>query len=275
MAGVLVTLAIAFPASAQGKSGSIHGKPPAAPPPTTTTVPGETAGSVSAAAPFAWVDDASLIAPGEVWMGISMVHWRGGGTAEMVGPVFDGAVGLTPRIQFGANVPRVSGGLGTTFFSTKISVLNNEARGVKLAAGPTLEILNQAAVLSAPGGRSRVQWGLPISVEFDRESRRLYGSSGYFSPGVWYAGAGLASSINNRVDISLSFSHASTMQPELSTIAASHRNDLSGSASISVTPSLALFGSLGRTLATSAQDGAGTTLSFGVSLNAGPIVLTK
>src|SRR4051812_15467969 len=102
MASVLVTLAIAFPASAQGKGGNGHGKPAAAPPPTTTTLPGEAGGSASPAAPFAWIDDGSLMAPGAVWIGISMVQWHGGGTAETLGPIFDGAIGLTPRIQFAA-----------------------------------------------------------------------------------------------------------------------------------------------------------------------------
>ncbi len=123
MAGVLVTLAIALPAAAQGKSGQAHGKKPAAPPPTTTTLPASTAPatsgnastgpvapSVTPAAPFAWMDDANLMAPGTVWLGVSTVSWHGGGASEVVVPVFDGSIGITPRVQFGASVPRVGGG---------------------------------------------------------------------------------------------------------------------------------------------------------------------
>jgi hypothetical protein len=278
MASVLATLAIALPAGAQGKSGLSHGKP-AAPPPTSTSVPATTAGGsapTAPAAPFAWMDDANLMEPGSVWFGVSMVQWHGGGASEMVVPVFDASIGLTPRVQLGASVPRVAGGIGTTFFSAKIGIFNNEKRGLKLAVGPTLEILNQAAVLSGPAGQARTQWGLPVSVEIDREAGRIFGSWGYFSPGIWYAGAGMGKSLSNRLGVSMSFSHAWTSQL-LATpgIAGPRRNDLSGGVSFDVTPNIAVFGSLGRTVVTAAENGAGTTISFGLSLSASRVVLTK
>jgi hypothetical protein len=288
MASVLVTLAITLPASAQGKSGQSHGKAPAAPPPTTTTLAVTTSAanattteigvpSATPTAPFAWMDDANLMAPGTVWLGVSMVQWHGGGTSEVVVPVFDGSIGLTPRVQLGASVSRMGGGLGTTFVNAKIGVFKSDVRGVKLAVSPTLEILNQAAMQWAPPGRSRTQWGLPVSVEINREAGRLYASSGYFSPGVWYAGAGVGRSLSNRVGVSMSFSHAWTTPETAATpvIAGPRRNDLSGGASFEVTPNIAVFGSVGRTLATADENGAGTTISFGLSLTGGPVLFRK
>jgi hypothetical protein len=281
MASIILMLAIALPAAAQGKSGQPHGKP-TAPPPTTTTLPTATTGSIAtstgsggstATAPFAWVDDASLMAPGTVWFGMSMVQWHGGGASQVVAPVFDGSIGLTPRVQLGLSVPRVAGGIGTTFFSAKVSVINSEARGFKLAVGPTLEILNK---LSAQPGQSRTQFGVPVSVEINRVATKIYGSSGYFSPGVWYAGAGLGRPLTSRLGVSLSISHAWTSQTAaLAAIAGPRRNDLSGGASFDLTPNIAVFGSLGRTIATAAENGAGTTVSFGLSLSAGPMAFTK
>ena len=272
MASVLLMLAIALPVAAQGK-GNGHGKPPA-PPPTTTDLP---AGVTSGTAPFAWMDDANLMTPRTVWLGVSMVQWHGGGASEMVVPVFDASIGLTPRVQIGASIPRVAGGLGTTFVNAKVGIVNSDARGVKLAVGPTLEILNEAAMLSAPGGQSRIQWGLPVSVEIDRQAGRFYGSSGFFSPGVRYAGAGIGKSLSNRLDMSMSFSHAWTSEASSGTpaIAGPRRNDLSGGASFDLTPNIAVFGSIGRTIATAAEHGAGTTITFGLSASAGPLVFTK
>jgi hypothetical protein len=48
------------------------------------------------------------------------------------------------------------------------------------------------------------------------------------------------------------------------------RNELSGGVSYDLWPNIAVFGSIGRTLATSVEDGAGTTLSFGLSVSAVP-----
>ena len=177
------------------------------------------------------------------------------------------------------SVPRVAGGIGTTFFGAKIGILNNEARGLKLAVSPTLEILNRGAMLAGPAGQARTQWGLPVSVEINREVGRIYGSSGYFSPGVWYAGAGIGRSLSDRLGVSMSFSRAWTSQetapPGTPAIAGPHRTDLSGGASFDVTPNIAVFGSLGQTIATAAENGAGTTISFGLSLSAGPVAFTK
>ena len=276
-ASVFVTLAIALPAAAQGNSGKNRGKP-AAPPPTSTSLSATPAGITrpTATAPFAWMDDASLVAPGTVWLGVSMVQWHGGGSSETVVPAFDGSVGLTSRLQLGASVPRVAGGLGTTFFSAKIGIVDDETRGLKLAVGPTLEVLSQTAMQWEPAGQARTQWGLPVSVELDRGAGRIYGSSGYFSPGVWYAGAGIGRSLSDRLAVSMSVSHAWTGPASAtSAIAGPRRNDLSGGASFDITPDIALFGSVGRTIATAAANGAGTTISVGMSLSAGPVVFTK
>ena len=119
-------------------------------------------------------------------------------------PVVDTAIGLTSRVQFGASVPRVAGSLGTMFFSTKVAVFSDDVRALKVAVGPTLEVLTSATL---PGQR-RTEWGVPVSGQIDRGSSRIYGGTGYFSPGIWYAGAGIGRSVSDRIGISISFSHA-------------------------------------------------------------------
>lgn len=286
MTGALVALAIAVPSYAQGKGGGKKpGKGPTRPPSTsalstpagtsTTLDPGiDTAAALATTTPFAWLDDASVMAPGSVWLGASMVRWQGSGLSETIVPVIDVAMGLTPKVQVGASVPRVAGGLGTTFFSAKIAVLDDEARALKVAVGPTLEILAGATT----AGQGRAQWGLPVSVQFDRGSSRIYGSSGYFSPGIWYAGAGIGRPVGDRLGISMSFSHAwatAPASPGVRGVAAPRRNEISGGASYDLKPNVAVFGSIGRSLGLAAEDGAGTTLGFGFSLSAAPAIFTK
>jgi hypothetical protein len=50
---------------------------------------------------------------------------------------------------------------------------------------------------------------------------------------------------------------------------------VSGGASYELKPNVAVYGSIGRTLGMAVEDGAGTTLSFGVSLSAETPVLIK
>jgi hypothetical protein len=53
---------------------------------------------------------------------------------------------------------------------------------------------------------SGMQLGLPISVEVDRGTARVFGSAGYFTPGVWFAGGGIGAQATPRVAVSASSS---------------------------------------------------------------------
>jgi hypothetical protein len=280
---VLATL-VGSPAAGQGKSQQSHGnngKSPAGTQgpstPNQSVLPAPASLSASTVtAPFAWMDGASLIAPGTVWVGISVVRWQGSGLAETNAPVVDGAIGLLPRVQIGATVPHVvggsdpttsPGGLGTTFFTSKIGVVGDATGSFRIAVSPTLEVLSRASIQAAPADQARVQWGLPVSVDADRGGSRFFGSAGYFSPGVWYLGAGLARQLADRVGVVLSLSRAWSSSPSVdATISEPKRHDITAGVSFDVTPHLGVFGSLGRTIATTPENGAGTTFGFGVSL---------
>ena len=274
LAAVAIFVLVGPPSSfAQGNSKKNKGK---GSPPSRNTLPSPTAiGRSTGATPFAWLDDASLMTPGGVWLGVSLVRWAGTDSSEIDVPVVDVAIGLTPRLQIGASVPRVvgssdpagaAGGLGTTYFNAKILVRDVESIGLKLAVAPTLEVLNASALAAAPHER-RMQWGLPASVEIDRGSARVYASTGYFSRGVLFAGAGGGWQATPRLAASVSFSRAwSTTLSADPTVPSPNRNEVSGGAFYSLRSTLGVFGSVGHTIATDDADGAGTTVSVGISL---------
>jgi hypothetical protein len=276
------------PARAQGNSQNAHGnsaskssgrgKSGKANTPNQTTLPPIGIGGPAAATPFAWVDNATLMAPGTVWIGTSMVRWQGDGLREVSAPVIDAAVGVAPRVQVAMSMPRVlgssdptgpQGGWGTTFANVKVGLVQASTHGFNVATAPTIEILSEAA--GAASGRSRVQWGLPVSADVERGSARVYGSTGYFSPGVWFAGGGVGTQVRERVGVSLSFSRSwsSSGSTDL-TVETPKRNELSAGGSFDMTRNVALFGSFGQTIATSPQNGGGRTFSVGVALTATP-----
>lgn len=283
MAGALVALAVAVPSYSQGNSGGKKpGKGPTRPPSSGTvsvgTGPGVDPGVntvLATTTPFAWLDDASVMEPGNVWIGVSMVRWQGAGLSQTIVPVVDTAIGLTPRVHVGASVPRVAGGLGTMFFSAKVAVFSDDVRALKVAVGPTLEVLTDATL----PGQGRVEWGLPVSAQIDRGSSRIYASTGYFSSGIWYAGAGIGRPVSDRIGVSVSFSHAWATSPEpsagVASAAGSRRNELSGGASYDLEPNIAVFGSISRTLRVAAEEGAGTTLGFGLSWSTAATASTR
>ncbi len=271
-AGVTVTLAAA-PAFAQGNSQN-HKKPKPAPSSNSLSASapaGAVGGGGFTSAPFAWVDDATLLPAGSMAVGISTMRWSNGDLSEVDVPIVAGALGVSPRVQLSASVPRVSGtpdvdaSLGTVFLSGKVGVYENQARQLKVAVSPTLQLLSPGVVEAL--GASRVQFGVPVSAELDRGQLRLYASTGYFSTGTWFGGAGATVTVTPKAAVSIGFSRAwrGSDVPDVP-LSDRDRNELSGAASYSIAQRIAVFASIGRTIATLDENGAGTTIGAGLSV---------
>ena len=278
--GLCLVLAGA-PAFAQGKSQQNKNKNAGTPAPPSRNdlaaaapvAPTPTGG----ATPLAWIDDASLLAPGMVSLSLSAMRWAGGGASEVDAPIVDAAIGLSPRVQLSASVPRVVGsgdpegalgGVGTSFFSAKVQLYESSTHAIKFAAAPTLQVLGEGVVATLGPDQGRLRWGLPMSAEISHGAVRLYGGGGYFSPGLWFSGAAVSGQAAEKVFVSVGFSRAWRHSDD-PTIPLSERdrNEISGGAAYVLSPAITLFGSLGHTVKTLAENGAGTSIACGVSFS--------
>jgi hypothetical protein len=268
--------------------GKSKGKPPSSsglPQPTSAGVAGAGSAPLPASvpatsttgSPTAWIDEANLLPEGGAAIAMYVAGWHGAGASEVDMPVIDAAFGLAPRVQIGANVPHIVGnqetgtigGLGTTYFTAKIGVLTDTP--IKVAVAPTLRLLGTAVRESLPADESRLQWGLPIIAEVDRGAGRVFASAGYFAHRSWFAGGGVGIQASPRVGVTGSFSHAwATIDPLTPLALASDRSEVSGAVSYALVPQIAIFGSLAKTIATTDENGAGVTISAGVSIFAKP-----
>jgi len=275
---VLSALVVFAPTAlfAQGNSGKSHGKSKA---PSSSPLPVAASGAPGiGATPVAWVDDANLMPSGAIAIDVSASHWAGSDTGETSFPVVNFSVGLTDRFQFAASVPRVVadetagvvGGLGTTYVSGKYAAYMNNRTGIKVAVAPTLELLGTGVLPSLGPDETRAQFGIPVSVELDRDGKRFYGSSGWFSRGVWFAGAGAGMQLTRRTGVSASFSHSWTTVDATTVVPARDRTELSGGLAFAATPNVSLFASVGHTIATLDENGAGATVSAGMSFYVAP-----
>jgi len=276
-ASAIVALAVSTSASAQGNgNGNGQSKKKSAPPSRNDLASPVAVTSGGGAAPFAWVDDASIIEPGSVSISVSAVSWHGGGTSELDVPIVDAAIGLSRRVQLSANVPATigggdpagaAGGIGTTYFGAKIAVFEQPRRGLKVAVSPTLELLSHGVLDAIGPAEQRAHWGLPVSAEIDRGRLRAYTGGGYFSRGVWFGGAGASYQARNKTFVSGTFSQSWRRDATgLVPIGDRRRTDVSGGVAYVLHPQVVTFGSLGRTINTLEQNGAGTTISGGLSL---------
>jgi hypothetical protein len=102
-----------------------------------------------------------------------------------------------------------------------------------------------------------------VSAEFTQGSTRVFASTGFFSHGVWFAGGGAGFQVSPKVGTSLSFTRSWVTG---GTVAVPrNQQELSGGVSYLVKSQAAVYGAIGRTIATTDDNGAGTTISAGVT----------
>jgi hypothetical protein len=282
-ASTLVVLAAVAPVMAQTGSGGrgTSGSGTRGTAPSRNTLPNSVLTTSSVASPFAWIDDGRILPPATVTLAVSTLRWEGAGASEVDAPVTSIAAGIAPRVQVGASIPHIIGsgdpagavgGLGSLYFYGKVGLLGDESP-IKLAVSPTIEVLSEGAAQSLAATESRAQFGLPVSVEFDAGSTRVFAGAGFFTRGIRFAGGGVATQAARRVGISVSLSHSWTTADVLGVVA--DRTELTGSAAVTVANNVSVFGSIGQTIATTDQNGAGTTVSGGISVLLTPALFKR
>jgi hypothetical protein len=288
VAAVLVAAAAASPVDAQGRGNAFGRGRTASPsassaPASASSVPPAEAFDVSlppgtGVRSFgAWLDDASMLPPGTGWASVSFGYWRTPLYREVNVPMIDGGVGVTPRLQVGFSAPvyhvsepggPTTRGVGDVYLNAKVQLRDPaaSARGIGFALVPVLEVLS----FQPHPDEGRVQWALPGTIEVRRRGWRLFGSAGYFSRGSLFAAAGAETALSDSVWLvgTITQSHSIRTDDLSAALGLTQtRTDVSGGATVAVTPGLAVFGSAGRTL--SRADLNSTTFFFttGVSYN--------
>jgi len=225
-----------------------------------------------------WLDNADVNAPGEAWMSLATTYWRSSSLREIDAPSIGASVGIASHGQFGISVPYyhvtdLAGttfhGLGATYLTGKFA-LAQDGR-VKVAVSPTLEVLSWTA---ADLGAHRVNVVLPLSVQTDVGTARVYGSTGYFSRGSVF-GAGAAEwSAGPRATLVASLSHSYSVKSDSisdSLGVSRHRTDASGGVYVNAGSAVVFFASVGRTLSPVTETSGRLSLTGGVTINvAGP-----
>lgn len=272
--GLLVAAGSAF---AQGRSDAAHGQSKDKPakssssrasqsglasPVTATTSTSAPAASANAIAYYgSWLDDASIVAPGDVWIGLATGYWRGASNRQIDAPVVSAAVGITPRVQAGGSASfyhfRDAEGISENGFGSfslygKFLIADplRAPNAVGVAVTPLLEL--------SPGSDAPVGWAIPINLEARRGDLRFYGSAGYFSRGSVFGTIGVDVPVSSRVFINGNFGQSYAR-------AGTHQTSIGIGASMGLTPTSGLFVGLGRTMMPSAVGPGGVSVAGGMS----------
>jgi hypothetical protein len=224
-----------------------------------------------------WLDDASMLPVGQGALTLSFGYWRTPSFREWDLPTTDVAVALAPRLQVGASVPYyhaaepggpVARGVGDLYLSAKVQLRDPSGaeKPLGFAVTPVLEVLSSDP---APGV-SRYSWGLPVSVELQRNRWRTFGSAGYFSRGSLFASAALELALTERAFVSGTITQSHSIERDDLSRALGYtqtRTDVSGALSAAVSDTLTVYGAVGRTISKRDPNSATMLISGGVSLN--------
>lgn len=274
-AGLGLALLIgALPAAAQGngKKGSPPGQsksqapPPAADPETSSPATAES----HAVYVGSWLDDASVIQQGSVWVAISTGYWRFGPARQIDFPVIDTALGTGKRVNVGASLPvyhfddgtgNAQSGVGETLLYGKVRLRDaSKADGrLGVAIAPVIEIASEAS--------QRLSFGVPVSLEVRGDGFRVYGSGGFFTRGAVFASGALERTLSRRLTLTgtIGHSYSTASDPSGNPVDGRHRTDLGIGASAAVTRAAAVFGAVGHSFSSGPSTAGGTWLAGGLS----------
>ena len=221
------------------------------------------AASANAVAYFgSWLDDASMVTPREVWVGLATGYWRGANNRQIDAPVVSAAVGITPRLQAGGSASfyhfRGEDGLSENGFGSfslygKVLIADpmRAPNAIGVAVTPLLEL--------SPGSDAPVGWALPVNLEARRGDVRLYGSAGYFSRGSVFGTVGADIPLTTRVFLNGTFGQSYAR-------AGTHQTSLGVGVSMGLTPKTGVFAGVGHTFMPSSMGPGGISVAGGMSV---------
>lgn len=226
---------------------------------TSTSAPAASANSVVYYG--SWLDDASMVAPGDIWVGLATGYWRGDSNRQIDAPVVSAAVGITPRLQAGGSASfyhfRDADGISENGFGS-FSVYGKFLIADPLRAPNAIGVAVTPLLEFSPGSESPVGWALPLNLEARRGDARFYGSAGYFSRGSVFATIAADIPISSRVFLNGTFGQSYAR-------AGTHQTSLGIGASLGLTATSGLFVGVGQTLMPSAIGPGGVSIAGGMS----------
>jgi hypothetical protein len=208
-----------------------------------------------------WLDDASVVAPGDLWVSMSTGYWKADANRQIDAPVISAAVGINSRMQAGGSASFYhfrdaegvsESGVGSMSMYGKFLVIDaaSNLNGFGLAVTPLVEI--------SPGSQDEIGWALPVNVEKRRGNLRIYGSTGYFSRGSIFATVGADMPLGSRISISGNFGQSYAR-------VGTHQSSFGVGAFMTLTSTSGAFVGIGQTMMPTQFGPGGVSLAGGFS----------
>jgi hypothetical protein len=251
------------PAKAAGSNSKTRAAASGLASPVTSASPASAPATAANAAVYygSWLDDASIVEPREIWIGLATGYWTGESNRQIDAPVVSAAVGVSRRFQAGGSLSFyhfrdaegiAENGFGNVSLYGKLQVLDpyRAPNAIGVAVTPLVEL--------SPGSEQTLGWALPVNVEAHRGNLRIYGSGGYFSRGSVFATVAADIPLASRVSLTGNFGQSYARE-------STHQTSVGIGASIGIAPTSGAYVGIGRTYMPSATGPGGVSVAGGLS----------
>ncbi len=230
---------------------------------------------------LSWLDDAEVVPPRQADVSVAMSRVKTPSGHETDAPGLYAAMGVAPRVQFAASAFHysstysdgfTSSGLGDVYVVGKVAVISPRAHPGGIAVSPLLEVLSDLSASTRGAGTGRIAWGLPVSFQYTTTKVQYLATTGYFSRGSVFAGTAVQAFVAQHFIAtgSLLYSHATAVPPSSAQYGLSrNRTDVTGGLDYLASPTVTIYGTLGRTIGTRDSTSATSVVTIGLSVRIG------
>jgi hypothetical protein len=206
-----------------------------------------------------WLDDATTVGAGTGYVSVATSYWQEASANQLNAPILSATYGISTRAQLSATVPFYrlrydgysGGGIETVYVNAKFALITPDGSTGRfgMAFGGVTEILSSG---STEG--SRVHWAVPLSVEFRAPAVRMYGSTGYFSRGAFFAAGAFEWTVPTGTSLTGSFSHSQSVRgvttATMTTVEGTALSEANIFVSQPISKTTSVYVAAGRTLST-------------------------
>jgi hypothetical protein len=194
-------------------------------------------------------------------------------------PALSLSYGLLRQIQVDFSIPYFKAeygpdfqldGIGDSYVSAKIRVLDADTKPLGLAFEPALEILGKASLAAGDLGPNKYNWVFPVILQKNFSHLNLYSETGYITRGAIFTGIGGDGAVLKRLGLSWNILYSrATHYTELSRLYDLQQSRVDGNVGFYYVfnPQFSIFGSAGRTLSTMDAISTQYIVNLGIIIN--------
>lgn len=226
-----------------------------------------------------FLDSIDTLTPNTLWISSVVSYRRSPSGKEWELPSLAVSFPIHTRVQMSFSVPYFRSqyipdfqmnGIGDSFLSAKIIILNPEKSRIGIALDPTLEILGKGSLSAGDLGPGKYNVALPIILQKNFSSFNLYAEGGYITRGAAFAALGGDGALYKSLGLALNLLYSRTTRyQQINQDYGLNRGRTDAVAGLYYvfSPRVSAFVSAGRSLGDLDQNGTQYILNSGININ--------